>query len=123
MDLNQAPSGGGSYDPKAISKALRPIAYKWVPILFPQGRITEEQGNRALRVANIKGRAPRDRGSCRIWLEGEHAGDWVDFDNERELSGDPISTIRNNLGLTFKEACEHALGLIEEHGAGDYLTG
>lgn len=114
MDLNNY--GGPGYDKEAISRALRPIAYKWVPALFPMGKISSEQGNRALRVGNIKGRAPRNRGSCRIWLEGEHAGDWVDFDNKDVLKGQPLSTIKENRGLNDGEVLEYAVGIIEEYG-------
>lgn len=115
IDLNDTQPYGG-YDKEAISKALRPIAYKWVPALFPMGRTTSESGSRALRVADIKGRAPRNRGSCRIWLEGDHAGDWVDFDNKDVLKGQPLSTIKENLGLDDGEVLRYATGIINTFG-------
>src|SRR6266567_9456063 len=114
--LNLNNYGGPRYDLVAIDRALRALAFKWVPAMFPMGRITSEQGCRALRVANIKGRAPRNRGSCRIWLEGEHAGDWVDFDNKDVLRGQPLSTIKENRGLSEGEVFEYAMGIIEEYG-------
>jgi putative DNA primase/helicase len=118
IDLNDsAPYEGDiKYDENAISAALRPIAYKWVPALFPMGRITEEQGCRAIRCSNIKGRPPRNRGSCRIWLEGPHAGEWVDFEDREKLKGQPLSTIKQNLGLSDGEVYNYALGIIEQYG-------
>src|SRR5712691_6003737 len=114
MDLNPSefacdPDVGEQYDKDAIAYALRQIAHRWVPELFKSGRPTTEDGKRAIRCANIKGRAPRNRGSCRIWLEGEHAGDWVDFDDKDKLKGQPLSTIKENLGLEEGQVYRRAL--------------
>ena len=77
---------------------------------------------RAIRCANIKGRAPRNRGSCRIWLEGDHAGDWVDFDDKDRFKGQPLSTIKENLGLEEGQVYRKALKIIRHYGAEHYLT-
>ena len=44
-----------------------------------------------LRLANIRGDAPRKMGSCVIHLKGPHAGDWFDFDGN--VGGGPLSTV------------------------------
>src|SRR5216684_3827988 len=101
------------HDKNSIDRALRAIAHKWVPGIFPNGRINvESNGKRALRVANIvSGRAPRKRGSCRIWLEGPNAGDWVDFDDKDRLKGGPCSTIKEHFELDDHQSFGKALEL------------
>lgn len=117
LDLNDAASyGRDDYSNDVVSAALRLIAYKWVPEMFPNGIIGEEGGCRSLRVADIKGRRPRDRGSCRIWLTGDHAGDWVDFERPETLKGQPLSTIKEHLGLADGEVKQVAIELIQRHG-------
>jgi hypothetical protein len=64
-----------------------------VPDLFPRGR---RSGN-AWRLANIRGDAPRNTGSCVITLRGAHAGDWIDFGGNQ--GGGPISAIEAATGL------------------------
>ena len=49
-----------------------------------------------LRLANIRGDKPRKQGSCVIALEGERAGDWIDFDDNQ--GGGPLSTLEHATG-------------------------
>jgi|GEM_PF-2239626 len=74
-------------DLDALSAALRRTAHAWAPRLFPNGRKVDD----VLRLANIRGDAPRKMGSCVIHLKGPHAGDWFDFDGN--VGGGPLSTI------------------------------
>lgn len=76
-----------------LSDALRRTAYRWAPRLFPNGRIVDG----VLRLANIRGDAPRKTGSCIIHLKGPHAGDWFEFDGN--VGGGPLSTIAEATGL------------------------
>ena len=62
-----------------------------------------------LRLANIRGDKPRKQGSCVIALEGEHAGDWIDFDDNQ--GGGPISTLEHATGLTGRALIEYAAEL------------
>ncbi|MBD3838356.1 toprim domain-containing protein, partial [Brevundimonas sp.] len=72
---------------------LRETAQHWVPDLFPRGRRAGDEW----RLANIRGDAPRNTGSCVITLRGPHAGDWIDFDGNH--GGGPISAIEEATGL------------------------
>ena len=74
-------------DLDVLSGALRRTAHAWAPRLFPNGRNVDG----VLRLANIRGDAPRKSGSCVIHLKGPHAGDWFEFDGN--LGGGPLSTI------------------------------
>jgi hypothetical protein len=96
LDLNDArPLGGDAtrYDLDLIVLRLRETAETWVPRLFPNGRRSGDEW----RLANIRGDAPRNMGSCVITLRGPHAGDWIDFDGNH--GGGPISTIEEATGL------------------------
>ena len=64
-----------------------------MPRLFPRGRRSGDEW----RLANIRGDAPRNTGSCVITLRGAHAGDWIDFDGNQ--GGGPISAIEEATGL------------------------
>ena len=81
------------YDLDLIAGRLRETAETWVPLLFPKGR---RCGNE-WRLANIRGDAPRNMGSCVITLSGPHSGDWIDFDGNQ--GGGPISAIEEATGL------------------------
>jgi len=85
IDLNDVspPTPTVRYDLDAIAERLRERAESWVPQLFPNGTRKEDEW----RLANIRGDAPRNTGSCVITLKGEHAGDWKDFDGNRKGGG------------------------------------
>lgn len=96
LDLNDAKPLGGEplrYDLDLIVQRLRETAEVWVPRLFPRGRRSGDEW----RLANIRGDAPRNTGSCVITLRGAHAGDWIDFDGNQ--GGGPISAIEEATGL------------------------
>jgi hypothetical protein len=80
-------------DLDALSAALRRTVHAWAPRLFPNGRKVDD----VLRLANIRGDAPRKNGSCVIHLKGPHAGDWFDFDGN--VGGGPLSTVAESTGL------------------------
>lgn len=94
------------YDLDMIVQRLRETAESWVPRLFPNGKRVGDEW----RLANIRGDAPRNTGSCVIALCGPHAGDWIDFDGN--AGGGPISTIEEGTGLSGRdlivEAAERA---------------
>ena len=105
IDLNDVspPSPTVRYDLDAIAALLRACAEVWVPQLFPNGKRKDDE----LRLANIRGDAPRKNGSCVITLKGEHAGDWKDFDGNKK-GGGPLSAIEHATGLTGRELFAYA---------------
>lgn len=113
IDLNDAPRYG-RFDLDVVSATLRLHADKWVPFVFPNGRREYEGGEQCWRCANIKGDRPGEHGSCRIWLTGEHAGDWYDF--EKNHGGQTLSTIKEHFNLAEGEAVGKAVEIIEQCG-------
>jgi putative DNA primase/helicase len=82
LDLNNVAPGTAEpvrYDLDLVVTRLRESAEDWVPRLFPRGRRAGDEW----RLANIRGDAPRNMGSCVITLRGAHAGDWIDFDGNQ----------------------------------------
>jgi predicted P-loop ATPase len=109
IDLNDAPALLGArlrYDLDAIVSRLRATAQSWVPRHFPNGRRVGDEW----RLANIHGDPPRKNGSCVIALAGEHAGDWIEFDNG--AGGGPLSTLEYATGLTGRELYAYAVDLV-----------
>jgi phage/plasmid primase-like uncharacterized protein len=90
------------YDLDAVVAGLRASAASWVPSHFRNGRRMGDE----LRLANIRGDKPRKQGSCVIALEGERAGDWIDFDDNQ--GGGPLSTLEHATGLTGRALFEYA---------------
>ncbi len=76
-----------------------------MPSHFPNGRRIGDE----LRLANIRGDQPRKQGSCVIALDGERAGDWIDFDDNQ--GGGPLSTLEHATGLTGRALIEYAADL------------
>jgi len=96
LDLNDAlppEPEAPRFDLDLIVERLRESARHWVPEFFPRGRRSGDEW----RLANIRGDAPRNTGSCVITLRGPHAGDWIDFDGNE--GGGPISAIEAATGL------------------------
>jgi putative DNA primase/helicase len=93
------------YDLDAVVAGLRASAASWVPSHFRNGKRTGDE----LRLANIRGDKPRKQGSCVIALEGERAGDWIDFDDNQ--GGGPLSTLEHATGLTGRALIEYAAAL------------
>ena len=108
IDLNGVRPIGLSqvhYDLDAVVAGLRASAASWVPSHFRNGRRMGDE----LRLANIRGDKPRKQGSCVIALEGERAGDWIDFDDNQ--GGGPLSTLEHATGLTGRALIEYAAEL------------
>jgi putative DNA primase/helicase len=93
------------YDLDAVVAGLRRSAASWVPSIFRNGKRMGDE----LRLANIRGDQPRKQGSCVIALEGERAGDWIDFDDNQ--GGGPLSTLEHATGLTGRALIEYAAEL------------
>jgi putative DNA primase/helicase len=93
------------YDLDAVVAGLRTTAASWVPSHFRNGRRMGDE----LRLANIHGDKPRKQGSCVIALEGERAGDWIDFDDNQ--GGGPLNTLEHATGLTGRALIEYAAEL------------
>ena len=94
------------YDLDLIVQRLRETAEHWVPRLFPRGRRSGDEW----RLANIRGDAPRNTGSCVIALRGPHAGDWIDFDGND--GGGPLSTLEWITGLSGQALILEAAGMV-----------
>ena len=93
----------------ALSEALRRTAHGWAPRLFPNGRKVDD----VLRLANIRGDAPRKTGSCVVHLRGPHAGDWFEFDGN--AGGGPLSTVAEATGLEGRALISFASELAGLH--------
>jgi putative DNA primase/helicase len=98
-------SSQAHYDLDAVVAGLRATATSWVPSHFRNGRRMGDE----LRLANIRGDKPRKQGSGVIALEGERAGDWIDFDDNQ--GGGPLSTLEHATGLTGRALIEYAAEL------------
>lgn len=124
LDFNDAGPQSPDQEPvdlDALSEALRRTAQLWAPRLFPNGRKVDD----VLRLANIRGDAPRKNGSCIIHLKGAHAGDWFEFDGN--AGGGPLSTVAEATGLEGRAliafACELAGFHSENRGTRRTATG
>jgi predicted P-loop ATPase len=107
------------FDPEALTRALRAIAARAVPELFPKGVIDRAGNKKVLRLANINGDPPKGEGSCVIHLTGDHAFDW--YDHTTKKGGRPFSTLKERFGLAEGEVYTKAAELIEQYG-GDNLA-
>ena len=108
IDLNDVrPLGQGAarHDLDAIIAGLRAKAPSWVREHFPRGRRLGDEW----RLANVRGDPPRKNGSCVITLEGDHAGDWIDFDTGD--GGGPLSALEHATGLSGRALIEYAAEL------------
>lgn len=108
LDLNDVHPLGNEhprYDIDLVVARLRETAETWVPRLFPRGRKAGDEW----RLANIRGDAPRNTGSCVIALRGPHAGEWIDFDGSQ--GGGPLSAIEEATGLDGRALIAEAAAL------------
>jgi putative DNA primase/helicase len=121
--FNDGPPQREAWNADVLSEALKRCAWRWVPELFPQGKIVNEKSGKAIRCADISGRPPRNKGSCVIECEGDKAGSWYDYSDKR--GGQPLSTIREHFGYehgdprTFAMAAEICI----EYGMGEFIRG
>jgi hypothetical protein len=82
LDFNHAPDQPAEQsEPEQLPTrnellaALQLSAHRWVPEIFRHGKLEANGRGRLWRVADISGRAPRNQGSCVIYLDGDDAGD------------------------------------------------
>jgi hypothetical protein len=120
MDFNGAPdfSGGSApIDWEKLSSDLALFADRWVPDLFPHGRRGDDPDE--WRMADISGRAPRKRGSCIVWLKGDHAGSWCDYvaPGGGKDGGGPLSTLKHATGLSGADLAAKAVELTGGNSA------
>lgn len=97
-------SGVPVYDRDQIIARLQETASFWVLDLFPNGRIAKDR--RAIRLADLYGRAPSGEGSAEIKLAGEYAGFGYDFADAD--SANPIDLISRATGLHGHELMARA---------------
>lgn len=115
LDFNGASGGGDQrprYDLDQLANALASTADSWVPLVFPRGRISDDKTE--LRLANIKGAAPRNTGSCVVSLTGDRAGSFFDYDGG--ASGGPLATLKEATGLAGRALFDRAAELSHYRG-------
>ncbi|MER2520956.1 MAG: toprim domain-containing protein [Bdellovibrionales bacterium] len=109
IDFNDIASFGNSgprVDLDAVVARLRDSAEDWVPRLFPSGKKVGKEW----RIANIHGSSPGKQGSCTIQLQGDHAGEWYEFDGGK--GGGIISAVGHATGLSGRFLIEYAAELV-----------
>jgi putative DNA primase/helicase len=108
IDLNDVATTNPRHDLAAVRDRLAITANDWLPRLFPEAQLARDR--RALRCADLSGRAPRKDGSCTIHLVGPYAG-WG-FDYATGERAGPIDLIAQATGLSdgalFDEAARIA---------------
>lgn len=108
IDLNDVGISSPRHDLAAVRDRLAVTANDWLPRLFPEAQLARDR--RALRCADLSGRAPRKDGSCTIHLDGPYAG-WG-FDYATGERAGPIDLIAQATGLSdgalFDEAARIA---------------
>ena len=108
IDLNDIGTATPRHDLAAVRDRLAITAADWLPRLFPEAQLARDR--RALRCADLSGRAPRKDGSCTIHLDGPYAG-WG-FDYATGERAGPIDLIAQATGLSdaalFDEAARIA---------------
>ena len=100
IDLNEVGTSNPRHDLAAVRDRLAITAADWLPRLFPEAQLAHDR--RALRCADLSGRAPRKDGSCTMHLDGPYAG-WA-FDYATGERAGPIDLISQATGL-----CDGAL--------------
>jgi putative DNA primase/helicase len=108
LDLNDAGPQFTGYDLVDLNERLAERAYEWVPVLFPRGIISKNR--RELRLANISGDPPREKGSCAIALKGEDAA--CNWDFQTEKGGSPLDTLSHATGLFGRELFAKAAEIV-----------
>jgi putative DNA primase/helicase len=111
LDLNSAapaPKLPSLPDLNKLAAELSARAAEIFPALYPEGRIE----NGELRIASMRGGAPKKHGSAVIYLRGEHAGYGKDFGSDKP-GGGPIWAIGQKTGLNgvaLLMECQRLLG-------------
>ncbi|MCB1502163.1 MAG: toprim domain-containing protein [Bauldia sp.] len=107
IDLNDVWQPPVRFDLDAVRERLAATAADWLPLLFPQGRLSADR--KTLRCADLSGRPPRKEGSCVIHLSGDRAG-WA-HDHATGESAGPIDLIHHATGLSNAALFEEAARL------------
>jgi predicted P-loop ATPase len=108
IDLNDVWRPPAQFDLPEIRRRLAATASDWLPGLFPNARMAADR--KALRCADLSGRAPRGEGSCVLHLKGPYAGTGYDHATGEFAAG--IDLIHHATGLSdralFAEAARLA---------------
>lgn len=89
-----------------LARALADCASRWVPDLFPNARIENDE----YRLGSIDGSAPGKSGSLVIPKTGEHAGSWKDFSTGE--GGGQLSLLGHATGLRGDELFAKAIEIV-----------
>jgi putative DNA primase/helicase len=123
LDFNHAPDQPAEQsEPEQLPTrnellaALQLSAHRWVPEIFRHGKLEANGRGRLWRVADISGRAPRNQGSCVIYLDGDDAGGYHEFGPTGKPGGDAISTIADYFRLRDEEVYAKAREIAEQYG-------
>ena len=92
IDLNDVWRPPVQFDLPEIRRRLAATAPDWLPGLFPNARIAADR--KALRCADLSGRAPRGEGSCVLHLKGPYAGTGYDHATGEFAAASTSSTTR-----------------------------
>ena len=108
IDLNSVWRPPAQFDLPDIRRRLAATAPDWLPGLFPNARMAADR--KALRCADLSGRAPRGEGSCVLHLKGPYAGTGYDHATGEYAGG--IDLIHHATGFSdralFAEAARLA---------------
>ena len=108
IDLNDVATSNPRHDLAAVRDRLAITANDWLPRLFPEAQLARDR--RALRCADLSGRAPRKDGSCTIHLDGPYAG-WG-FDYATGERAGPIDLIAQATGLSDGALFDEAARIV-----------
>jgi putative DNA primase/helicase len=107
FDFNDVFTPPERYDLQEVKARLAATAESWIPLLFPQARLSRDR--QTLRCADLSGRPPRKEGSCTLYLTGPRAGSGFDWSTNE--SAGPIDLIHHATGYSGARLFEEAAHL------------